>query len=462
MNGDSEDNRQAERNVQQPLHWSEGMFLRSHHLQQWDAFQENRQHRWSEILEPDSWGVMDLAVDDTALQSERFEVERCRLVFRSGAVVAYPGNAIRPARSFEGRLKAAGATLPIHVGIRPLDPDRPNIRDLEEENTGVTRFRVLRREVKDLQKGEDPQWLEFLEFDLRVLFDDDEDLGRYETIRVARLERGGQQSRPFMISKDFSPPCLRVGASTALQALVEKVVAAVLHKAVQLHESKVQLFSGDGPKAMMNLHLLQALQSHYPVLKSEVEPGLCHPRRAFAILSSLAGAIGALKEKRDPRHVHGYEHADPMHAFTPLCVQILSDLQEGEGEYDFLDLRGDGNYFFADVPSSFLDPALKLYLVVRSARPSTDVVDRLRKEMKITSRGGIDELVQKFRSGLGFAAVNPPPEYKADPDQVFFLLTFSGQEASRIQKDGTFAAYLPTGDPATTASLVVIRRGEDS
>ena len=76
-----------------PLHWREGMFVRSHHFQQWDLHLAERLKQVIEQIEPDSWGVANLAVNDGSLQEERFEVDQAVLVFRDGSVVNYPGNA---------------------------------------------------------------------------------------------------------------------------------------------------------------------------------------------------------------------------------------------------------------------------------------------------------------------------------------------------------------------------------
>src|SRR6266446_4534087 len=141
-----------------PLHWREGMFVRSHHFQQWDIHLADTLKHLIDQIEPDGWGVARLTVNDHALQEERFEIEEATLVFRDGAVVCYPGNAgkaSQASRSFQGRVQGVGARLGVHLGVRGLQREAPKVAEPGLPSAAPTRYLVHREAdgVNDLTTG---------------------------------------------------------------------------------------------------------------------------------------------------------------------------------------------------------------------------------------------------------------------------------------------------------------------
>lgn len=49
--------------------WTEGMFLRPHHFQQSESYQQSQLRNWGMALRPWLWGFLDYEIDETMLLS---------------------------------------------------------------------------------------------------------------------------------------------------------------------------------------------------------------------------------------------------------------------------------------------------------------------------------------------------------------------------------------------------------
>ena len=447
-----------------PLHWREGMFVRSHHFQQWDLHLAERLKQVIEQIEPDSWGVANLAVNDGSLQEERFEVDQAVLVFRDGSVVNYPGNAGKasPAsREFRGRLQGAAARLGVHLGIRRMQRDAPNVAEPGDTASAPTRYVIYRdpEGVTDLTTGANTQPLEFLEYDLRILFDGD-DLQGYDTIKVAEIRRGTQQARPFELSDDYAPPSLRVGASKVLKKMTHGVLQHLHRTLASIQREKSKAFGAEtgSPQAFWKALRSQAQHSFYPVLAARLDDGRCHPGEAFEMIASLAGALSAGWEDCDPLKLPKYDHGQPAEGFKRLCELVVDLLQrEYPAEYQMIDLERDGEYFSAQLTPAFLEKGARLFVMVKTSRVAEHVVTELRPVMKVGSRNRVQDLWKKRLAGVPAESCPAPGEFTAESGQVFFRLSPSGDEWRAVESEGTLAAYMPFGDPAGSASLILIR-----
>ena len=64
--------------------WKEGLFLKPHHLQQSDRYLEKLVASRTAPMAPFSWGMVELAVDDSQLSQGRIELQKAVGVFADG------------------------------------------------------------------------------------------------------------------------------------------------------------------------------------------------------------------------------------------------------------------------------------------------------------------------------------------------------------------------------------------
>ena len=176
------------------------------------------------------------------------------------------------------------------------------------------------------------------------------------------------------------------------------------------------------------------------------------------MIASLAGALSAGWEDCDPLKLPKYDHGQPAEGFKRLCELVVDLLQrEYPAEYQMIDLERDGEYFSAQLTPAFLEKGARLFVMVKTARVAEHVVTELRPVMKVGSRNRVQDLWKKRLAGVPAESCPAPGEFTAEAGQVFFRLSPSGDEWRAVESEGTLAAYMPFGDPAGSASLILIR-----
>src|SRR5579863_517243 len=79
------------------VNWSEGLFLRPHHLQQADRYLENLLESRTRHVTPYPWGFALLEVDRDLAQQSKFGLRRAAGVMPDGTIFDYPADSPPPA-----------------------------------------------------------------------------------------------------------------------------------------------------------------------------------------------------------------------------------------------------------------------------------------------------------------------------------------------------------------------------
>ena len=79
------------------VHWSEGLFLRPHHLQQADRYLENALESRTRHVTPYPWGFASLEIDLDLAHQGKFALRRASGVLPDGGPFDFPGDAPAPA-----------------------------------------------------------------------------------------------------------------------------------------------------------------------------------------------------------------------------------------------------------------------------------------------------------------------------------------------------------------------------
>src|SRR5271157_1880815 len=79
------------------VHWTEGLFLRPHHLQQGDRYLENAIESRTRHVTPYPWGFAWLEIDRDLAQQSKFGLRRASGVMPDGALFDFPAECPAPA-----------------------------------------------------------------------------------------------------------------------------------------------------------------------------------------------------------------------------------------------------------------------------------------------------------------------------------------------------------------------------
>ena len=79
------------------VHWTEGLFLRPHHLQQSDRYLENALESRTRHVTPYPWGFAALEIDRDLAQQSKFALRRASGVMPDGGLFDFPAECPPPA-----------------------------------------------------------------------------------------------------------------------------------------------------------------------------------------------------------------------------------------------------------------------------------------------------------------------------------------------------------------------------
>lgn len=433
-----------------PVRWKEGMFLRPHHLQQFELFLEFRESSRLHALESHDWGVVDLELQEDSLSNFMLAIRSLKAVMPGGTYVDVPANARISGRSFETYLAEAGKPLDVHVGLRAPEPSRPQVATGGDVQSDA-RFHALTQEVYDLDAGGDPTNVELMEYNLRLFFGEEPRHG-YDTVQIARLLSTGDKGKPVAVDGSFSPPSLTLRGSAPLHATARSVVERL---AVVLRDLGQKRGSSD-PDPMI---LYQAISGSLPVLKDMVQDGMVHPRRVYQELARLAGAL-YYREKtgRSADEVPPYDHLEPARIYDRLRQQIfdLSELVIRQA-YVTCEMAKSGDEYRTALPAEARTAGVRCFLELM-ADDSTPRVPTLVMGAKISSPERIATLRDYALPGVPTEALpGPPPELGPGRKGTYFRLKHEHEEwGGYVLPAGDLTAFMLGAPDDVKINLIIV------
>ena len=434
-----------------PMRWKEGMFLRPHHLQQYDLFLESREIAYLHAVEHYGWGLIHLELQEESLDNFVLSVRSLRAALPDGTLLDVPGNARLPGRTLDKKDYEVGRPLVISIGVRRLEERRP-LTAPEKGGNGKARFVAVTEEVYDLDAGRDPTTIEQCEYDLQF-FAGGEATDGYETLPIAQLTITGDAARPLRQAPGFAPPSLVLSASPVLHGAARSVVERL--STVLREKGEVR-----GTDKAEELILFQALSGCLPVMRDMVEDGKVHPRRAYQEMARLVGALYFRDTTgRSFDEIPLYDHANPGPVFERLR-EVIYDLSKPEfvRRYKKLPMERSGDLFRVGIPAEAKAPGVRMFLEVEAAE-STPRVKTLIQVAKISTPERIDSLTKFVLPGIATELQpGPPPELPPGQTGTYFRLKHQdGNEwMSQVLPAGVLAAFILGAPQDLKLTLVLI------
>ncbi|MEM7412548.1 MAG: type VI secretion system baseplate subunit TssK [Myxococcota bacterium] len=435
--------------------WSEGMFLRPHHLQHHDLFSEARLNHHLRAIDPFHWGVRSFEIDEDALSDGRVVVLQLDAVLPGGQVVRYPnGNATVQAREFDAGIQDLG----LHVGIRNLRPTEPNSARSDEDATEV-RMLVRTEELPDLNRGGFTAPVEVGDWNVRLFFDgEEEEIELHETVRLGKVVATGELSTPFGLSPSSAPPLLALQAFPPLYDEVAKIVSQIAAK-VRVVAGRTETVSTlDLPRMWMRYTLARMT----PVLRHLLSTGETRPFDLYSALVETAGALSAFRQA-EAAELPLYRHDDLSGCFHELIAFLDTQLEETlPVRFRELELGFDKerkHYATQELNTETADARNSYFLGVKPP-PNIEVeelVGLLQDQAKASSITGVKTLEMLNRAGLKLERLpGAPTEIAARAGYEYFKIDTGGPQWKRVKEDFSFALSVGKLENAEMRLYVVL------
>lgn len=433
--------------------WSEGMFLRPHHLQHHDQWSAARLNYHLRAIDPFHWGVRSYEVDEAALSDHRIVVLHLEAVLPGGHVVRYPsGNAVVQSREFDLQVQKLG----VYLGVRNLRATEPNSAR-EGESARDARTVVRSEELPDLERGGFTAPIEVADWNVRMIFEGEEDLELHENFRLGEVIATGELSAPFALSPRCAPPLLALQGFAPLYDEVAKIVSQIGAK-VRVVAARTETVSTlDLPRMWMRYTLARMT----PVLRHLLSTGETRPFDLYTALIETAGALAAFRAA-EAVELPVYRHDDLYACFHEL-IEFIDTQLEGALPVRFreIELPFDTerkHYATSQLNTETVDPRNVFFLGVKApANITKDELLALMQLAKASSITGVKQLEMLQRDGLKIEKMpGAPLEITSRAGYEYFKIDAAGQWWKRVKDEFAFAISVGKLENAELKLYVVL------
>ncbi|MEM9461777.1 MAG: type VI secretion system baseplate subunit TssK [Myxococcota bacterium] len=440
--------------------WSEGMLMCPQHLQQNDLFHEATLGARLAALSPFHWGVITQKIDEGELKSGTLKISAFTGVLSGGLPIDYgTGEAGGPpSRPLEEHFSSTATTLEVYLAVPTAREGIPNFQDAVDDSAAA-RYKTINRPVPDLTIAKTEQIIGFGRPNVVLLFGNEarED---FETLKIAEVVRDATGS--FSLSSNYIPPCLYTSGSPVLQRYAQDLLSVMLTKQRSLSETRRQVDAAAVEFTSQDITrflLLNALNTHIPVLRHVVESKQTSPLELFITLVQLAGELTTFSSEIDPSTFPKFNFGDLRSTFEPLVGAINQMLGATVRERSIsvpLESRADGMWI-GQLKDDRLPRCPRFVLAVEAQSPQQETANRLPKLSKIASWKQINTIVQSATPGAPLSATHrPPPEIPVRPKQVYFMVRTDDRYWRQILTEKTVAIYLPPPFDPSKAKITLM------
>jgi len=435
--------------------WSEGMFLRPQHFQQQERYVETLVKHRGDHLRAYDWGVVELSLDQDALNLGKIAITRCQAILPDGTPISIPDDDEPPLPlEIDDNLRDTEIMLALSIR-RPGAPDADRETGLES----VTRHRTMEYEVRDNNAGFDNNvQIEIGKRRLRLL-PRQGDLREYAGISVARV-REKRNDQSLVLDRQFIPPCLDCRANPILSGFLSEL-QGLLHQRGEALAARVSASGRGGVAEIADFLLLQTVNRFEPMVAHLASMSDLHPEILFRNGLQLAGEMATFTSaSKRPASFPVYDQDDLQTTFEPLMRELrqsLSMVLEQNAIALPLQERKYGIHVSAITDRSLLSGAIFI-LAVRADMPVEHLLKQFPRQIKI---GPVEHIRQLVTSALPGIELRPlpvaPRQIPYHAGTTYFELAKSGEHWKQMANSGGFAFFVPSNFPGLDMAFWAIK-----
>lgn len=435
--------------------WSDGMFLRTHHFQQFDRYLEKLVRTRTADAIPYGWGVSELQINRELLSIGKFAVAHARGVFEDGTPFSIPDDVDHPP-PLDVPPNTRNALVSLTLPVRQPGSVEVNIAN---SNDVVARYETREFQAVDANAGSESVAL-LRVGRLRVRYGlETEELQGYTRIDIARISEV-QSDGAILLDKGFIPPLLSCATSPIVQGFLTELQGLVEQRAEAL-AARLANNTERGVADIADFLLLQAVNRSAPLIAHMAGTTDLHPERFYSEAVQMAGELATFTaEDKRPPHFPVYRHEDLQETFAPVMAalrQSLSAILETNAVSIPLQERKFGIRVGQINDRNLISTAM-FVLAVKTEVPPEMLRRHFPTQVKIGPVEQIRELVNVALPGIAVRALPVAPRqipYVAGAS--YFELDRTGPLWKALANSGGVAIHLAGNFPELEMSLWAIR-----
>ena len=453
-----------------PIYWNQGLFLKPHHFQYLQAYQQQDNLTIKENSEPYFWGVSKLEIDKKELLNKNILLQSLEVIFMDGTVVKIPQNAVVSTRSFDGM--DLDNEVKVFVGIKSFKEDGVNVSELDSyeniENV-ETRF-ICKKEaqsVNNLYHNDENADIQFMDYCLKIFFEDEiENLNAYQVIPIAKIKMQGEQ---VVLSDKYTPPSLNIQVDTRFYEIIKLIQKDISSHALQLEEYKLPTeSSSDEPHYHKYIMALQALVSFTPQINHLIKTPNIHPWYYYGVFTQLIGVLSTFSTRvnylgklaNGNYLLHEYNHQNLYECFYEIKL-LISELLDAIiiGPDYILPFIKEDTIFSLDCPVLIFNAKYRYFLVVKAATTAESFKEDFIDFAKIATASELDNIVQRSLLGLPFEVYNMPIQgLPQRENSVYYELLTEDAHWASIQQTQNISIEFDDAENDISIELVVLKK----
>jgi type VI secretion system protein ImpJ len=435
--------------------WSQGLFLRPHHLQQHDRYFEHLLDSRCASLQTHGWGITELEIDKNQLSLGNFSITACKGILPDGTPFNIPEDAPLPTplSITEGMFNEK-----VYLGLA-----LSRRGSIETESSSATkslaRFNPQEREVNDNVAGhESSTTLQVGELRLHLMLDNEE-RNNFSCLELARV----QESRPdkgIILDTAFLPTCLDCSASPILKGFITELQGLLEHRCEAL-VGRVSDGGRGGVAEIADFLLLLLVNRSLPLITHLANlPGL-HPEAFYRSALQIAGELATFtsEQKRAPEFPP-YQHNDQESTFTPLMKELrhsLSMVLEQNAIAIPLEERKYGVRVATIADKSLLHNA-QFVLAIKADVSQEMLQSTFPSQLKIGAVEHIRQMVNSGLPGIGLRLLPVAPrQIPYHAGFTYFELDQTSSHWEGLEQSGAFAMHVSGDFPGLTMEFWSIK-----
>ena len=436
--------------------WTEGLFLRPHHLQQQDRYLEHLIERHARAISSYPWGFETLEIDEDALSLGKLSLRAASGLLPDGTPFVFPSDDPPPAPL---QIPDSLKDRTVHLAISLDRPGVPSLSLAETAPVGHVRAYARTVDVPDCVEGfteNAPMQLGALKL---VLVPQTELSGAYASMPIARvIER--RSDGQVLLDKEFVATTLACNSAAVPRGWIMELHGLLRQRAEALAVRMTQPGRG-GVAEISDFLLLQVVNRYVGVFDHLNNVPRLHPERLYTTCVEMAGELSTFgTERRLGRPFPAYEHDDLQQTFRPVLEQlrmILSMVQEQNAILIELHDRKYG-VRVAVIPDKTLLTTARFVLAVNAQMPPEALRLRFPTQVKIGPVEKIRDLVNLQLPGVSLRSLPVAPrEIRYHAGFNYFELDTSHELWRQLAQSGGLALHLSGEFPAIEFEFWAIR-----
>lgn len=442
-------------NIKNKVVWSEGMFLRPHHFQQFEHYLASNAQIRQESAAGYFWGLRELEIDTDALLLGKIIVANAKGILPDGT-----------AFSFHGAAGPAALEVPAGTFGQRVFLALPRYRDESEEvvfddaDDSLARYAVIEEEVVDacdISMG--TAVIQTGRLRLRLILE--KDLGDEWIGMPLAVIAEKNDDRKVILDKNYIPPVLSYAVSPVLNQYI-KEIAGLLETRSELLANRLQQPGRSGVAEVSEFMILETINRYRGAFWHMMSLEHLHPERVFHDFLMLASDLATFTQpgkrmKGFPVYIHDKLQAGFEPLLEILRAALTSILDEQAVRIPLHD-KGAG-LLVGQVPDLQLLPGAEFILAVYADMPAETLRMHFPAQAKLGPVDRIRDLVHLQLPGVSLRQMsNVPRQLPYSAGHIYFSLEKNGEMWKQLERTGALALHLAGEFPGLALEFWAIRQ----